>query len=186
MESSISFPLLDRFGKPLPDRIQQVLAELVPRFRRKFSMIRDEVVLAEILEQAGEQILRHESQHGVVRRLHGFAWVVVRNVAISRLRRGPHLLERSMADSVEGAAALAHLPAMDGSPDQIERAIYLREVLDQISNRERKIAIWKRAGFSSRWIAEILQMSPSSVDTAYSRLRQKLQKLMAPGRGVGR
>jgi hypothetical protein len=55
MESSIKPVLLDRFGKPLPDRIRHLLGELTPRFRRKFSVIRDEVVLIKILEHAGRK-----------------------------------------------------------------------------------------------------------------------------------
>jgi DNA-directed RNA polymerase specialized sigma24 family protein len=180
MESSTSLRLLDQFGSPLPDRIQHVLAELAPRFRRKFSMIRDEVVLFEILEQAGQQILIHEAEHGKLESLHGFAWVTVRNVAISRLRRGPHLLERSVVGSAESAAVLGRLTAAEGSPEEIERSIFLRQILDQVSERDCNIAIWKRAGFSSRWIGNTLQMSVSAVDTAYAQLRKKQQKLMKP------
>jgi len=95
-------------------------------------MIRDEVVFTEILEQAGQQILRHESIHGPVERLHGLAWVVVRNVTVSRLRRGPHLLEIPMAGSPESEAALARLTAEHGS-EKIEASILLREALKQIS-----------------------------------------------------
>src|SRR6516164_3929971 len=97
MEFSTGSPLLDAFGQPLPDHIQHVLGDLKPRFRRKFSMIRDEVVVTDVLEEAGQRIVDHEATYGAVESLHGFAWVVLRNVAISTLRRPRHLLERSMA-----------------------------------------------------------------------------------------
>ena len=46
---------LDQAGNPL-DRIQSVLGELLPRLRRKFSMIRDEVMLhRNHVEQAGTE-----------------------------------------------------------------------------------------------------------------------------------
>ena len=173
--------LLNQSGIPFPDRIQKVLGELTPRFRRKFSMIRDEVVLTEILEQAGRQIMGHEAEHGTVERLHGFAWVPLRNVAISRLRRGPHLMEISVIGSAKGAALLARLAADEGSPERIERGLFLSQVLAQVSSRERQIAIWKRTGISSRRIAQKLGMTVSAVDTTYSRLKQKLQNL----RGLG-
>jgi RNA polymerase sigma factor (sigma-70 family) len=186
MESSTRCPFLDEYGQPLPDRIQQVLGELVPRFRWKFSRIRDEVVVVEIFEQAGQQIMRHEAQRGTIENLHGFAWVALRRVAISMLRRSRHLLESSMIGSAESAAVLARLTAEEGSAEAIERRIFLRQVLRQISERERQIAIWKKTGFSSRWIAAKLQMSVSAVDTTYSRLRVKLQNLFRPASGPDR
>lgn len=181
MEFSTGSPLLDHRGKPLPDRIQHVLDELVPKLRRKFSMIRDDVVVVEILEQAGQQIANREVRDGPIERLYGFAWVTVRNVAISRLRRSPHLLELSTVGSAESAAALSRLTAEESSPADIEYRILLGQVLGRLSSRERMIAIWKQAGRSSQEIAEHLGMSVSAVDTAYCRIRQKVQRLLRPG-----
>jgi hypothetical protein len=53
MEFSTRSPLLDPFGKPLPDHIQHALEGVSSRLQRKFSMIRDEMIFTEILEQAG-------------------------------------------------------------------------------------------------------------------------------------
>ncbi len=144
-------------------------------------MIRDEVVVVEVLEQAGRQIVNHEADHGTLENLYGFAWVTLRNVAISWLRRGPHLLEMATLDSAASSAMLARLPAVEGSPEAIQEDLYLRQVLKQVSPRERNIAIWKRSGFSSRWIADQLAITVSCVDTTYSRLKEKLKKLLGPG-----
>jgi DNA-directed RNA polymerase specialized sigma24 family protein len=149
-------------------------------------MIRDEVVVVEILEQAGQQLANNELQRGAAQSPHGLAWVTLRNVAISKLRRAPYLLEKSLAGSTESALALARLAARDGSAKGIEDSIFLGEVLGQMSERERKIAIWKKNGLASRWIAEELEMSVSSVDTTYARLRQRLQKLLGKGYGACR
>jgi DNA-directed RNA polymerase specialized sigma24 family protein len=46
--------------------------------------------------------------------------------------------------------------------------------------RDRRIAIWKRSGFSSQYIGEQLEMSASSVDTAYSRVCQRLRRIFGP------
>src|SRR5262249_14076954 len=116
---------------------------------------------------------------------HGFTWVTVRNVAISRLRRGPHLLEMPISGSRESAAALARLTAEDGSPERIQASILLHEALQQISDRERKIAILKKAGFSTRSIAKKLDMSVSAVDTTYARLREKLRRLLESNSETG-
>jgi len=144
-------------------------------------MIRDEVVLVEILEQAGQQIVDREERDGRVERLYGFAWITVRNVAISRLRRSPHLLELAALGSAEGAAALSRLTSEQSSPASIEHEVLLSEVLERLSSRERMIAIWKKSGFSSREIADSLGMSVSSVDTTFCRIRQKVQKLLRAG-----
>jgi RNA polymerase sigma factor (sigma-70 family) len=178
MESSTGSPFLDHRGKALPDRIQHVLDKLLPKLRRKFSTIRDDVVLVEILEQAGQLIADREVRDGPIERLYGFAWVTVRNVAISRLRRSPHLIELSTVGSGQNAAALSRLTAKESSPAAIERNVLLSQVLRHLSERERMIVIWKRAGRSSQEIANHLGMSASAVDTAYCRVRQKVQRLL--------
>jgi len=102
-------------------------------------------------------------------------------VAVSRLRRGPHLLEQPIAGSTQAEVALAQLTAEDGSPERIENGILVREALAQISDRERKIAILKKAGFSTKEIAKALDMSVSAVDTTYARLLEKLRRLLGSG-----
>jgi RNA polymerase sigma factor (sigma-70 family) len=181
MESSTRSTLLDHRGRPLPERLQHALGELVSKLRRKFSMIRDDVVLVEILEQAGQRIASREERDGCVESLHGFAWVTVRNVAISRLRRSPHLLEQSTVGSAESAAAISRLTAEQSSAAAIESKILLSEVLGRLSSRERMIAIWKKSGFSSQEIAEHFGMSVSSVDTTFCRIRRKVQRLLRQG-----
>src|SRR6476661_9368960 len=109
MESPTRTHFLDQAGNPLPDRIQSALDELLPRLRRKFSVIRDEVVLTEIMEQAGQKLLNREARGGRIDQLYGFAWVTVYRVAISRLRRSPYLLEQPTVDSAESATALSRL-----------------------------------------------------------------------------
>lgn len=119
-------------------------------------MIRDEVIVVEILEQAGQQIANREVRDGPIERLYGFAWVTVRNVAISRLRRSPYLLERSTVGSARIAVAVSRLTAEESSPSAIEYRILLAQVLARLSARERMIAIWKQAGHSSKEIADHL------------------------------
>jgi len=178
METPTRSPFLDQFGNPLPDRIQQVLDDLSARFRRKFPTIRDEVEAVEILEQAGQYVMAHESQKGAAWSLHGLAWATIRNFAISKVRSGPHRLEQATIGLDESAADVARLTAVDGNPEQLEASVFLREVLDQFTVRERKIAIWKHSDYSSRSIAETLGMSAASVDTAYFRLREKARRLL--------
>ena len=183
MEFPTRTHFLDQAGNPLPDRIQSALDELLPRLRRKFRVIRDEVVLTEIMEQAGQKLLNREARGGRIDQLYGFAWVTVYRVAISRLRRSPYLLEQPTTDSTK--RALSRLTSERSSPAAIERGVLASQVLDRLSQRERMIAIWKRSGFSSREIAEKLEMSVPAVDTTFCRLRQKVQKLLESGAELG-
>jgi RNA polymerase sigma factor (sigma-70 family) len=181
MESPTRTPFLDHTGNPLPDRIQSALDKLVPRLRKKFSMIRDEVILVEIMEQAGQKLLNREVRDGRIDQLYGFAWVTVYRVAISKLRSSPYLLEQPTVDSAESASALSRLTSEQSSPASIERDVLVSQVLGHLSPRERMIAIWKKSGFSSREIAENLEISVSTVDTTFCRVRQKVQRLLGPG-----
>jgi hypothetical protein len=178
METPTRSPFLDQFGNPLPDRIQRVLDDLSARFRRKFPTIRDEVEAVEILEQAGQYVMVHESQDGAAWSLRGLAWTAIRNYAISKVGSGRHRLEQATGGLERSSADLARLAAAERSPERLENSVFLREVLDQFTVRERKIAIWKHSDYSSRSIAEALGVSATSVDTAYFRLREKARKLL--------
>lgn len=58
------------------------------------------------------------------------------------------------------------------------RRLPLRQVLDELSQEERLICIWKRAGFSSQEIAKYQGRSAASIDALFSRVKQKLRKLL--------
>ena len=52
MESLRKFGLLDADGKPLDERLLKALNDLLPRFRRRFPAIQDEVEITEVFEEA--------------------------------------------------------------------------------------------------------------------------------------
>lgn len=58
------------------------------------------------------------------------------------------------------------------------RRLSLRQVLDELSQDERLVCIWKRAGFSSKEIAEYQGRSVASIDALFSRVKQKLRTLL--------
>jgi DNA-directed RNA polymerase specialized sigma24 family protein len=140
-------------------------------------------LFVEIMEHAGQKLLNREDRDGRIDQMYGFAWVTVYRVAISQLRRTPYLLEQPTTDSAE--RALSRLTSEHSSPASIESGVLASQVLDRLSHREQMIAIWKRSGFSSREIAEKLEMSVPAVDTAFCRVRQKVQKLLGPGAKLG-
>lgn len=178
MEQWPRFGLLGDNGRPLNARVEGVLKRLLPRLRRQFPTFQDEVSQIEILEEAGRRILKRERRSGPLERINGYAWVAVRSVAMSRMRRSSsRLLQRTVA-SEAGEAVLSVARTPVGGPEQIERHVLLREVLGLLSPGERRICIWKQAGFSSRDIARHRGSSAAAVDTLFSRAKQKIRKAL--------
>ena len=73
MEHLQTIGLLESDGQPFDPRIQRVLIQLLPRLRREFPALQDDVGLAESMEEAGRRI-RHREERGPIERLHGYAW----------------------------------------------------------------------------------------------------------------
>ncbi len=174
--------LTDENGNPLSGRITSSLDRVLPRFRRRFPRLNDEAVIADLLEETGRRIHRHEDRHGPVKKLHGFAWTILHNIAISYLRRADGSIERNTDNSLKAANQLAQFPARLGNPEDVEQRVFYREVLEQLSQEERSILIRKQAGYSSKEIAAAMHLSASRVDQIVFRTRQKLKRLLG-GKG---
>src|SRR4029453_6276638 len=114
MESSEFGTLLDESGNPLSARIQRVLQDMLPRFRKHFATLDDDVIVTEILEEAGRLIANRERECGPVENLPGYAWVVVRNVARSRMRSSSMRLARATLGSEESQTAFQALQSQTG------------------------------------------------------------------------
>jgi len=178
MDHMRALGLLDSNGKPLADRIERVLAGLLPKLRRRFPNLQDEVAITEVMEEAGRRIASREARGGPIERIHGYAWVTVRSVATSHMRRpATRLIQHTLA-SEAGQEHIALAPAQYGSPEQMERDILLREALDTLSPEERMVCLWKKAGFSAQEIASTLGRSVPSVDTLFSRAKQKIRQAL--------
>lgn len=176
--------LLDSNGNPLSERIQSVLARLLPRLRRQFPVLQDEAVLTDVLEEAGRRIAVREERGGPIDRLHGYAWVTIRSVATSRIRRGSIRLIQNTLESVASDAKLATVPAASGTAEDVERAILLREVLAKLSHEERLVCLWKKAGFSTEEIARHQGRSVGAVGMLFTRAKQKLRAALSTQHGT--
>jgi DNA-directed RNA polymerase specialized sigma24 family protein len=177
MEHLRTIGLLDSDGQPFHPRIERVLIQLLPRLRREFPSLQDEVGLAEIMEEAGRRI-RHRETRGPIERLHGYAWVTVRSIATSRMRLGSSKLHQKTLDSDAGNARLLATPTSRGSAAEVEQAVLLRELLQTLSREERMICLWKKAGFSSQEIALHQRRTVVAIDTIFSRAKQKIRKAL--------
>lgn len=180
MEHLRTIGLLDSDGQPFHPRIERVLIQLLPRLRREFPSLQDEVGLAEIMEEAGRRI-RHRENSGPIERLHGYAWVTVRSIATSRMRLGSAKLSQKTLDSEAGNARLLATPTSRGTAAEVEQAVLLRELLRTLSREERMICLWKKAGFSSQEIAVHQGRTVVSIDTIFSRAKQKIRTALGIG-----
>ena len=170
--------LIDSRGEPLNTRLERVLHDLAPRFLRHFPMLKDDVVVAEVLEEAGRRIADRELQRGSpIEKPYGYAWVTIRNIATSRQRHSSSRLVQATVRSAPSEVLLSKAQAERGSPEQIERAILFREVMAQLNPQEQVVCTWKHFGYSSRKIAKDLGTSVGAVDTMYCRVKEKMRRI---------
>ena len=178
MESLRKLGLLDANGKPLDERLLKALSDLLPRFRRRFPAIQDEVEITNVFEEVGRRIEKHESVSGPIEKLHGYAWKALESVGLSAQRRGSMQVWLKRVESRTGPEIVSRLQAWDGSVEQIERDILLREIEMCLTPEEARIFHLKALGFSSDEIAQHRGSSVNSVDKVMSRLKQKFRALM--------
>jgi RNA polymerase sigma factor (sigma-70 family) len=65
-----------------------------------------------------------------------------------------------------------------------EDAARMRQVLDELSQDERLVCVWKLAGFSTQDIAAHMNRSESAIDALFARAKSKLRRSLG-GEGTG-
>ena len=175
MESSGTPALLDSRGSPLSARVERALRDILPRFRHRFPALGDELLVIEILEEAGRRIADHERDCGPVENLDAYAWVTVLNAARSRLRHSSMRLARATLGSDDSQAIFSTLRSRVGTPEQVEAEIFVHEVFAQLTPEERWLCTQKQLGFSSREIALERRTSVASVNTLFYRVKRKIR-----------
>lgn len=177
MESLRKLGLLDTDGKPVEDRLSKTLNALLPRFRRRFPALQDEVELTEVFEEAARRITKRERASGPIEKLGGYAWKALQSVGVSTQRRGSMQVRVNRVESRTGPDIVSQLRAWDGSVEEIERGILLRELEAHMTPEEAWIFHQKALGYSSEEIATHRGSSVNSVDKVMSRLKQKIHVL---------
>jgi DNA-directed RNA polymerase specialized sigma24 family protein len=169
--------LVDEHGAPLEPRVERVLKQMRPRLRRQFPACRDELVTVDVLEEAGRRLLRRERRSGPIANLHGYAWVTVRSVMTSKLRRG----DARLAERTVGSRNLDALPSLRSATRHtvadLERRVLLGQVLAVLTFDERRVCRMKAAGYSTSEIARFVGRSVGAIDTCYSRAKAKARRL---------
>jgi RNA polymerase sigma factor (sigma-70 family) len=177
MESLRKYGLLDEHGKPLDERLLKALSDLLPRFRRRFPAIQDEVEIVEVFEEAARRIEKRERQAGPIEKLRGYAWKALQSIGVSAHRRSTMQVRLKRVESRTGPELVSRVEASDGSVEQIEREILLSEIEASLTPEEARIFHLKSLGFSSEEIAKLRGSSVNSVDKVMSRLKQKFRAL---------
>ena len=178
MESLRKLGLLDAEGKPVEDRVSRILNALLPRFRRRFPALRDDVEVTEVFEEAARRIAKRERASGPIEKLGGYAWKALESIGVSLQRRSSMQVRFNSIEPRTGEDVVSRLRAWDGSVEEIERGILLRELEAQMTSEEAWIFDQKALGFSSEEIARLRGSSVNSVDKAMSRLKQKIHALI--------
>ncbi len=165
---------VDQRGQPFDDRLQAALRSAAPLVRREFPSIRDDVIFAEILEEAARLITDFEARNGRVRKLPAYALVTARNVANARLRRPAVRLQLATFEHNGEPATLSKLVAPASTAQAVERDIEVDQILGMMSTREHAISVRKLLGFTTVEIGARFNMSPSAVDTMFCRAKQRV------------
>jgi RNA polymerase sigma factor (sigma-70 family) len=143
-----------------------------------FPQSKDEVEITEVFEEAARRIEKRERQAGPIEKLRGYAWKALESIGVSAHRRSTMQVRLKRVESRTGPELVSRLEALDGSVDQIEREILLREIEASLTPEEAKVFHLKALGFSSEEIAKLRGSSVNSVDKVMSRLKQKFRALM--------
>lgn len=167
--------LLDEAGQPFDERIHAIFLPLEMRFRLRFSTIRDESILRNLFDRAGQLYAKEELQGKRIESPEGLAWTILGNLAISELRRSEEKVINGSFSGIAGEKVLLALSASSGTPEQIVNHVYAKEIYAQLSEVEQRCATLKTLGFSSSEVASALSMSAASIDKMMQRIRDRFR-----------
>src|ERR1700730_13926625 len=178
MASSDTHAFIAEAGHPLSARLQRVLDDIAPRLRHRFAALGDELFVTDVLEEAGRRIAGQEGTSGLVDNLDAYAWVTALNVARSRIRHSSMRLVRSTLESHASEAVFETLPSARDTPEQIEAAILVQQVLAPLTAEERWLCDRKQSGLSSREIAREQGTSVARVNMLFYRVKRKIRSAL--------
>jgi DNA-directed RNA polymerase specialized sigma24 family protein len=165
--------LVDDEGQPLAKHIVEAVQQCGPGIHGHFSRLCDPADLSNCLEDGARRIAQYEEDHGPLLDVGAFTWRTLFNAAISLVRKYSHekCVEPERATYLRGAAR-------EGSPRDILAGIAAREILAEMSDRDRQICYFEHQGFKASEIAHHLDMTANSVSKAKSRRLAKFAAKM--------
>ena len=178
MENLRKFWLLDADGKPLEERLRTVFSRLLPKFRRRFPAFQDEAEIQNCCDEAVRRVQEKEQQSGrELDKPWGYAWRTLESVGISAERTNEMQVRFRTVKPRTDSASVSQLRAWEGSVQQMEQAILLRELEAMLTPEEKWVFQQKALGYSSEEIAKARGCSVNAVDQVMSRLRRKIRAL---------
>jgi len=176
--------LVDESGQPFCAEIQSIFLPLQGRFRRAFPAIRDEAVIRNLFDAAGQGFARAEQKGENIDKPEGYAWAILSNLAKSELRRSDVKVWNAVISGDAAEKAFASRQSALGTPEQIFARVYAREVYDLLTKRERICATLKIVGYSNRKVGRLLAIAPGSVDKMMQRVRDRVREGFAEKRRI--
>ena len=170
--------MVDSRGDPVAPRIESALTRLLPHFQQRYPALRDDLVRAEVVDEAARRIAEGERRAGPVDNLRTYAWSALRHSIATWFRRGANRVTEGALSPEHSEAVLGTLEASTGTPQQIELEILLGEVMQQLTPDERLVVTLKGAGYSSEEIATQRGTSAAAVDTLFSRAKSKIRDVL--------
>jgi DNA-directed RNA polymerase specialized sigma24 family protein len=178
MENLRKLSLLGPDGKPLDERLRKIFGRLLPKFLRRFPAFLDAAEIQSHSEEAVRRFQQKEEQSGQeLEKPWGYAWRALESVGISAERTNEMQVRFRTVESPSDSAVVFRLRAWDGSLEQTERGILLRQLEAFMTPDEVWMFRQKAAGFSHAEIAKGRGCSVNAVDQAMSRLIRKVRAL---------
>jgi RNA polymerase sigma factor (sigma-70 family) len=159
-------------------RDEAAFAELIRRFERialaiAFSVIGDASAAGDVTQEAFIRVWQRLNELTEPDRFGAWLARIVRNLATDQVRRRP-LKTLAIVESDRHVAD----PNRDVDRSETRRGIYA--ALMQLDELSRSIVVLRYyQGMASKEIAEVLEMSPASVDMRLSRARTELREKLA-------
>lgn len=178
------FELLDEVGHPLASTLQATFRPLQARFRRKFCSIRDEAILHNLMDRAGQRYAREVEAGASIDQPEALAWKILCNLGVSELRRSEDIVSKGSFGGAAGERTLLAKSSPVETPEEIYARIHAKQICAQLSKRERLCALLKTAGYSSAGAAKALRMTPGSVDKMMQRLRDRIREAAADSKKI--
>jgi DNA-directed RNA polymerase specialized sigma24 family protein len=179
MENLRKLWLLGPDGKPLDERLRTIFSRLLPKFLRRFPAFQDAAEIQNHCEEAARRFQEKEQRSGQeLEKPWGYAWTALESVGVSAERTNEMQVRFRTVESGTDSAIVSQLRAWDGSVEQTERDILLREIEAMMKPDEVWMFRQKAAGYSHAEIAKAKGCSVNAVDQAMSRLIRKIRALV--------
>ena len=149
MEDVPNPKLVNGRGDPVAPRIEIALTRLLPHFQRRYPALRDDLVRAEVVDEAARRIAERERRSGPVNNIHTYAWSALRHSIATWFRRESQSGHRGSVVARTQRGGARNAGGVGRHPEQIEQEILLARG-DGAADARRAV----RRDVEGRWLFE--------------------------------